>query len=79
MIPVWFEVTSLIVLTVILIADLLLILKRPHIPSTKESSLWVAFYVALALIFLYPLNKRAVEKNAATLAANREAARAARG
>ncbi|WP_417512401.1 TerC/Alx family metal homeostasis membrane protein [Microbacterium sp.] len=50
-IPVWFEITSLVVLTVILIADLLLILKRPHIPSTKESSLWVAFYVTLALIF----------------------------
>jgi len=51
LIPVWFEVTSLIVLTVILIADLLLILKRPHIPSTKESALWVGFYVTLALIF----------------------------
>lgn len=50
-IPAWFEITSLVVLTVILIADLLLILKRPHIPSTKESSLWVAFYVTLALIF----------------------------
>lgn len=50
-IPVWFEITALVVLTVILIADLLLILKRPHIPSTKESSLWVAFYVTLALIF----------------------------
>ncbi|MBN8205977.1 TerC family protein [Microbacterium esteraromaticum] len=50
-IPVWFEITALVVLTVILIADLLLILKRPHIPSTKESSLWVAFYVSLALIF----------------------------
>lgn len=30
--------------------------------------------VALALLFLYPLNKREVEKNAATLAAKREAA-----
>ena len=50
-IPVWFEVTALVVLTVILIGDLLLILKRPHIPSTKESSLWVAFYVTLALLF----------------------------
>ncbi|MGF2948194.1 TerC/Alx family metal homeostasis membrane protein [Microbacterium alcoholitolerans] len=50
-IPVWFEVTALVVLTVILIADLLLILKRPHIPSTRESSLWVGFYVTLALIF----------------------------
>lgn len=50
-IPVWFEVTALIVLTLVLVGDLLLILKRPHIPSTKESSLWVAFYVTLALIF----------------------------
>ena len=49
--PVWFEVGSLIVLVLILIGDLLLILKRPHIPSTKESTLWVVFYVTLALIF----------------------------
>ncbi|MDN3310603.1 TerC/Alx family metal homeostasis membrane protein [Microbacterium oryzae] len=50
-IPVWFQVGSLVILTVILIADLLLILKRPHIPSTRESTLWVVFYVALALVF----------------------------
>jgi tellurite resistance protein TerC len=50
-IPVWFEITALVVLVVILIADLLIILKRPHIPSMKEASLWVAFYVALALAF----------------------------
>ncbi|MDT0157018.1 TerC/Alx family metal homeostasis membrane protein [Microbacterium sp. ARD32] len=50
-IPVWFEITSLVVLTAILIGDLLLILKRPHIPSTRESALWVVFYVTLALIF----------------------------
>jgi tellurite resistance protein TerC len=50
-IPVWFQVGSLVILTLILIADLLLILKRPHIPSTRESTLWVVFYVALALVF----------------------------
>src|SRR4051812_17639644 len=50
-IPVWFEVSSLIVLTLILIADLLIILKRPHIPSIREATLWVVFYVTLALIF----------------------------
>lgn len=50
-IPVWFEITSLVVLTLILVGDLLLILKRPHIPSTKESALWVTFYVTLALLF----------------------------
>lgn len=49
--PVSFEVGSLVVLTLILVADLLLILKRPHIPSTRESTLWVVFYVTLALIF----------------------------
>ncbi|GAA3023519.1 TerC family protein [Microbacterium dextranolyticum] len=49
--PVWFEVGSLVVLVLILVGDLLLILKRPHIPSTKESTLWVVFYVTLALVF----------------------------
>jgi tellurite resistance protein TerC len=50
-IPVWFEITSLIVLTLILIADLLIILKRPHIPSMREATAWIVFYVVLALIF----------------------------
>jgi tellurite resistance protein TerC len=50
-IPVWFEITALVVLVLVLAADLLLILKRPHIPSMREASLWVAFYVVLALIF----------------------------
>lgn len=50
-IPVWFEITALAVLVLVLIGDLLLVRLRPHIPSTKESSLWVAFYVTLALIF----------------------------
>tara|TARA_Y100000114_G_scaffold156347_1_gene183246 strand:+ start:2560 stop:3663 length:1104 start_codon:yes stop_codon:yes gene_type:complete len=49
--PLWFEIGSLVVLTLILLADLLIILKRPHIPSTRESTLWVVFYVTLALIF----------------------------
>ena len=50
-IPLWFEIGSLVVLSLILIADLLLIIKRPHVPSAKESTLWVVFYVTLALIF----------------------------
>lgn len=49
--PVWFEIGSMAVLLVILIADLLLIIKRPHIPSNRESTLWVVFYIVLALIF----------------------------
>ncbi|MDQ1121913.1 TerC family protein [Microbacterium trichothecenolyticum] len=46
-----FQTITLIALVVILIADLLIILKRPHIPAAKESTLWVVFYVTLALIF----------------------------
>ncbi|WP_127793730.1 TerC family protein [Agromyces sp. LHK192] len=49
--PAWFEIGSLIVLTLILVGDLLLVIKRPHVPSFRESTLWVVFYVALALIF----------------------------
>lgn len=49
--PLWFEVTSLTVLVIILVVDLLIILKRPHIPTMREASLWVGFYVLLALIF----------------------------
>jgi len=50
-IPAWFQITALVVLSVILLADLLLILKRPHIPSLKEATGWIAFYVTLALAF----------------------------
>jgi tellurite resistance protein TerC len=49
--PVWFEITSLVVLSLIIVFDLVIAYKRPHIPSVKESSLWIAFYVSLALIF----------------------------
>ncbi|MBW4033144.1 MAG: TerC/Alx family metal homeostasis membrane protein [Acidobacteria bacterium] len=50
-IPVWFEVGSLVVLLVILAADVFLAFRRPHIPSTRESAIWIAFYVFLALVF----------------------------
>ncbi|GAB3155074.1 TerC family protein [Microbacterium neimengense] len=50
-IPVWFQIVALIVLVLILAADLLLILRRPHIPSAREATLWVVFYVSLALVF----------------------------
>ena len=49
--PAWFEIGSLVVLTAILIADLLIIFKRPHIPSMKEAALWVGFYALLAIAF----------------------------
>lgn len=49
--PLWFTVGSLVVISLVLIADLLLVVWRPHLPSTKESAVWVSFYVALALAF----------------------------
>ena len=49
--PAWFEITSFVVLLLILAIDLFLAYKRPHIPSTRESALWVGFYVLLALVF----------------------------
>jgi len=49
--PAAFEIGSLIVLVVILIADLVLAYRRPHVPSTRESALWVGLYIGLALVF----------------------------
>ncbi|WP_402465662.1 TerC family protein [Isoptericola aurantiacus] len=49
--PLWFEVTALAAIGVLLVVDLLIVARRPHVPTMKESSLWVAFYVALALAF----------------------------
>ncbi|WP_416446328.1 TerC/Alx family metal homeostasis membrane protein [Leucobacter sp. HNU] len=49
--PLWFEIGSMIVLVAILLVDLLLIIKRPHVPSMREASIWVGVYVLLALVF----------------------------
>ncbi len=49
--PAWFELGSLVVMLLVLAFDLLLVFRRPHIPSPRESALWVAFYVGLALVF----------------------------
>ena len=47
----WVWAVTLIAMTAILLADLFIIGRRPHEPSVRESSLWVGFYVGLALIF----------------------------
>ncbi|WP_326561029.1 TerC family protein [Micromonospora sp. NBC_01796] len=44
-------IITLVVLVGVLLLDLLIIGRRPHEPSIKESSLWVGFYVVLALLF----------------------------
>ncbi|MEV4629024.1 TerC family protein [Micromonospora sp. NPDC049523] len=44
-------IITLVVLVGVLLLDLLIIGRRPHEPSIKESSLWVGFYVVLAVLF----------------------------
>ena len=41
-IPAWFEIGSAVVLLLILAVDVFLAFRRPHIPSTRESALWIA-------------------------------------
>jgi tellurite resistance protein TerC len=50
-IPLWFEVGTYVALALILGFDIVLAYRRPHIPSTRESALWITFYVVLALAF----------------------------
>lgn len=50
-VPLAFEIVSLAVLVLVLVADIVLAYRFPRVPSTRESGLWVVFYVALALIF----------------------------
>ena len=50
-IPSWFELATIVVLVLILLADVFIIARRPHEPSTKESTLWVGFYALLAVLF----------------------------
>ena len=50
-IPLWFEIGTYVGLALILGFDIVLAFKRPHIPSTRESALWIGFYVALAIVF----------------------------
>jgi len=49
--PLVFEVGSIIALVVILLADLLIVARRPHVPTLRESATWVGVYVGLALVF----------------------------
>ncbi|HEY4266595.1 MAG TPA: TerC/Alx family metal homeostasis membrane protein [Galbitalea sp.] len=50
-VPAWFEWGTLALLVLVMAADLVLAYRRPHMPKPRESALWIAFYVVLALIF----------------------------
>ncbi len=42
---------TLVAVVVVLAVDLLVIGRRPHVPSIRECALWVTFYVGLAVAF----------------------------
>jgi tellurite resistance protein TerC len=50
-IPPWLEIGALAVMGVVIVADLVLAFTRPRVPSARESAIWIAFYVLLALGF----------------------------
>jgi tellurite resistance protein TerC len=50
-VPVPFEIVSLVVIVLVLVVDIVLAYRWPRVPSTRESAIWVGFYVALALVF----------------------------
>jgi tellurite resistance protein TerC len=47
----WAWIATLVALAGVFAVDLLIIGRRPHEPSVKEASGWVALYVAMALLF----------------------------
>jgi tellurite resistance protein TerC len=47
----WAWIASIGVLLAVLIVDLLIIGRRPHEPSIRESTMWVLLYVGLAVAF----------------------------
>lgn len=47
----WVWAVTLIGLTGVLFVDLLIVARRPHEPSLRESTAWVVFYVSLAVLF----------------------------
>jgi len=49
--PVAFEVATLVAVVVILLLDLAVVRRRPHVPGIRESVAWVVLYVGLALVF----------------------------
>jgi tellurite resistance protein TerC len=49
--PTWFTIATFVGLTALLLGDLAIVARRPHEPSVKEATLWVSFYVTLALLF----------------------------
>lgn len=49
--PMWFQSATFVVLGLMLLFDLAIVARRPHVPTMRECTAWVAFYVSLALLF----------------------------
>ncbi len=49
--PLWFQVATFVVLGLMLVFDLAIVARRPHVPTMRECTAWVSFYVSLALTF----------------------------
>jgi tellurite resistance protein TerC len=54
-VPIWFEVAAYIFVVALLAIDFVVVHHRPHVPSMRESALWVAFYSILAIAFGFTL------------------------
>jgi tellurite resistance protein TerC len=50
-IPLWLSVGTGIGFVVVLLADFIIVDRRPHAFSTREAAIWVAVYVAIAVAF----------------------------
>jgi tellurite resistance protein TerC len=50
-VPGWIWTLTLVVLGALLMFDLVVVARRPHEPTMREATLWVVFYVALAIAF----------------------------
>ena len=50
-VPTWLWLTTLLVLAAVIVIDLVTVDRRPHAFSTREASVWVSVYVAMAGLF----------------------------
>ncbi|MGA8113755.1 MAG: TerC family protein [Actinocatenispora sp.] len=50
-VPGWVWAATIVALLAILLVDLIIVGRRPHVPSLRECTLWVVFYVVLAGLF----------------------------
>jgi tellurite resistance protein TerC len=50
-VPAWLWAVTIVGLTAVILFDFYLISRKPHAPSLKEATAWIAVYVGLAVVF----------------------------